>query len=122
MTTPEQEFDQLLQELREAENKLYGKYKMGNQYTGSLIKLNTVAKVEACNGNWVWGEIDGYRFEAKVFKDTSGFGIDGGRISKLCIKKDEEEVVTYDRGWGKRPSAEHRKVYNKFINALDEEG
>lgn len=32
------------------------------------------------------------------------FGIDGGRISKLSLKQNDEFVANYDRGWDKRPA------------------
>lgn len=41
----------------------------------------------------------------KHFDDPSQFGINGGRISKLCIKVDGIERVGYDRGWYNRPDA-----------------
>ena len=41
----------------------------------------------------------GYRYWVKHFDEGSRFGIDGGRISKLMIKRDGEIVCNYDRGW-----------------------
>ena len=57
-------------------------------------------------GNWVEGEVDGYRFQAKVFDEGSEYGINGGRISKLWMAKILEPwmttggaIIEYDRGW-----------------------
>ena len=35
----------------------------------------------------------------KHYEEGSLFGIDGGRISKLMIKRGGEIVCNYDRGW-----------------------
>ena len=39
-----------------------------------------------------------YDYAAKVYESGSIFGIDGGRISKLEIKKNGKWVFNYDRG------------------------
>ena len=46
-----------------------------------------------------------YEFEAKVYGLPSKNGIDGGRISKLCVKDPTtgKEVIGYDRGWYRPP-------------------
>jgi hypothetical protein len=93
-------------------------FKHGNEYAGNLDALNEVASIEGVKDNWVWGSIDDYTFEAKIFATGSGFGIDGGRISKLCVKKDGKYVVNYDRGWDVHPVEGHKKAYNKIIKAL----
>ena len=41
----------------------------------------------------------GYRYWVKYYEEGSQFGIDGGRISKLMIKRSGEIVCNYDRGW-----------------------
>ena len=42
-----------------------------------------------------------YGYSAKVYDLGSGYGIDGGRISKLYVFEDgtDREIVTYDREW-----------------------
>lgn len=52
--------------------------------------------------------INGYWVQAKVYEVGSHFGINDGRISKLCICKGERYdsnkiAVNYDRGWDIRP-------------------
>lgn len=39
------------------------------------------------------------RYWVKHYEEGSQFGIDGGRISKLMIKRGGEIVCNYDRGW-----------------------
>ena len=47
---------------------------------------------------WTQGTIDGYAYWVKHYEEGSQFGIDGGRISKLTIRKDGTELYNYDRG------------------------
>lgn len=51
--------------------------------------------VKETHGNWKIGTIDGIKFQANVYYEDSGFGIDGGNISKLWIKG----ICNYDREW-----------------------
>lgn len=78
--------------------------------------------------NWVMGEHeDGYSFQALLFDIGGGLGIDGGRVSKLMIKKAGTEgwspwtaVVNYDREWDVRPKTpEVRKVYKDVLEFLE---
>ena len=47
---------------------------------------------------WTQGTIDGYAYWVKHYEEGSQFGINGGRISKLTIRKDGTELYNYDRG------------------------
>lgn len=44
-----------------------------------------------------------YRYWVKHFDEGTHWGIDGGRISKLMIKRSGETVCNYDRGWDIKP-------------------
>lgn len=45
-----------------------------------------------------------YNFDAKVYDRGSKFGIKGGRISKLTIRRSGVGLVAnYDRGWDVKP-------------------
>jgi hypothetical protein len=84
----------------------------------------SVTKDERKISGWVIGEATGgYKFEAKVFDAGSLYGIDGGRVSKLGVRKDNKIVVNYDRGWDVPPQTpEVKAVYRRIIaamNALD---
>ena len=48
---------------------------------------------------WTQGTIDGYAYWVKHYEEGSQFGINGGRISKLTIRKDGTELYNYDRGF-----------------------
>ena len=41
---------------------------------------------------------DIFHYWMKVYDTGSRFGIDGGRISKLMLKRNDEIVYNYDRG------------------------
>jgi hypothetical protein len=40
----------------------------------------------------------------KVYEEGSQFGIDGGKVSKLMLKRNGEIVCNYDRGWDIKPA------------------
>ena len=65
---------------------------------------------------WKFGRINGYDYEAKVYDLGSEYGINGGRISKLFVKKDGRIVMNYDRGWDIRPTTrEAREVLEQIL-------
>jgi hypothetical protein len=80
---------------------------------------------ESVDGNsyWTSGKITtmpGYTFTAKVYDEPSSHGIEGGKISKLQIKKDGKQVVNYDRGWDERPKTpEQKEALHRIRNGLD---
>ena len=47
-----------------------------------------------------------YKFQAKVYKVDSKYGIDGGKISKLWISCEDMVVASYERGWDVKPTSE----------------
>lgn len=73
---------------------------------------------------WIHGNITtmpGYSFVAKVDDTPSKFGIANGKISKLQIEKDGQQVVNYDRGWNKPPrTAEHREAVHRIRKGFDD--
>ncbi len=59
-------------------------------------------------GRWYVGRVGPYRFEALVFAEPSQYGIDGSRVSKLCLldrprKQGGRELAAYERQWELRP-------------------
>ncbi len=57
--------------------------------------------ISSVDDNWVTGIFKGKTFEAKVFSAPSRFGINNGRVSKLCIIKAgkwDDMIFSYDRG------------------------
>lgn len=61
------------------------------------------------NGGSMWREgsikigEDIFRYWIKQYGGGSVYGIEGGRISKLMIKRNGEIVCNYDRGWDIKP-------------------
>lgn len=47
------------------------------------------------------------QYWVKAYDEGSEYGIDGGRISKLSIKINNEWVVNYERGWDIKPDKEN---------------
>ena len=43
------------------------------------------------------------RYWVKYSEEGSEFGIDGGRISKLMIRRGDETIASYERGWDVEP-------------------
>lgn len=64
-----------------------------------------------------------YRYEVKHFAVGSQFGIQGGRVSKLWIRREYDNkpprvVCNYDRGWDIKPrmySPATMAVYNALL-------
>lgn len=50
------------------------------------------------------------RYFVKHFDEPSEWGIEGGRISKLCLKAGDRDIASYDRGWDVRPESEEAQV------------
>ena len=69
---------------------------------------------------WSKGEIkiEGIRVQywVKHYEEGSKFGIDGGRISKLECRVNDETILNYDRGWDMEPETEiSRRAYAVLI-------
>ncbi len=45
-----------------------------------------------------------FHYWMKVYETGSEWGIDGGRVSKLMLKRNGEVVANYDRGWAVEPT------------------
>ena len=45
-----------------------------------------------------------FRYWMKVYGEPSPFGIDGGKISKLRLTREDITVCNYDRGWDIQPA------------------
>jgi hypothetical protein len=55
-----------------------------------------------------------YKYWVKYYGEPSEtFGIDGGKVSKLTIRKvgESRDVVNYDRDWDIEPADEVKAVY-----------
>lgn len=51
-----------------------------------------------------------YHYWIKVYEEGSQYGIEGGKISKLMLKRDGKIVCNYDRGWDMRPADEETQL------------
>ena len=69
---------------------------------------------------WVSGTIGDFHFCAKVYGAPSNYGINGGCVSKLGIKKGKRPVVNYQRGWDIQPgSDEVREIFRAVLEYLE---
>ena len=70
---------------------------------------------------WMLGTIEGgYEWQAKVYEKPSEFGINGGRVSKLLGLGWQPALISYDRGWDKRPETQDAKVvFETLLNYLE---
>ena len=46
----------------------------------------------------------------KAYEEGSEWGINGGKISKLMIKINDETVCNYDRGWDIHPTCKEAEL------------
>lgn len=83
---------------------------------------------------WVSGKVGTgtYQFFAKVYDEPSEKGIDGGRISKLTIKRGNVDIedypedhwsnviVNFDRGWDIKPqSSVEMEIFHAILDELE---
>lgn len=54
----------------------------------------------------------------KAYTRKSEYGINGGRISKLRIKIDNEVVADYDRGWNTKPDENNETIMVAYYICL----
>lgn len=66
---------------------------------------------------WSNGTIDGYDYWIKHYEEGSVYGIDGGRVSKLTIRKhgEDKDLCNFDRGWDTEPADEVKTIYDQLI-------
>ena len=78
-----------------------------------LFKIKVKEKAPA-DPHWQEGALrvydDNYHYWVKVYETGSKYGIDGGRVSKLTIKRGGETVANYDRGWDIEPEDEPTRL------------
>ena len=56
-----------------------------------------------------------YHYWIKVYEEGSVFGIEGGRICKLTIKREGKTVCRYDRGWDLEPVDEPTQLAYEIL-------
>lgn len=56
-----------------------------------------------------------YHYWIIVYEEGSRFGIEGGKISKLMIKREGKIVCNYDRGWDVKPADEETQLAYEII-------
>ena len=59
------------------------------------------------------GEV--FHYWMKRYENGSKWGIEGGRISKLMLKRDNKIVCNYDRGWDIEPADENTRLATELL-------
>lgn len=84
------------------------------------FKIRIKASRAASNG-WIEGvlrvESGSYHYWMKIYDAGSQYGIDGGRVSKLMLKRRGEIVCNYDRGWDTEPVDEETELAKEILLA-----
>ena len=79
-------------------------------------RLNCINAVVITQKTVMWKEgsikVNGevFHYWMKQYDKGSEWGIDGGRISKLMLKRDGKIVCNYDRGWDIEPADENTQL------------
>ena len=85
------------------------------------MKIIITENVNTQFGNVVSGKImeNGMQlaeFSLKKFDEGSKYGIAGGRISKLFIKDNQNNILAcYDRGWDVKPGIKAKEIFEKIL-------
>ena len=58
---------------------------------------------------------DIFHYWVKQYEKPSQFGIEGGRVSKLMLKRKGQIVCNYDRGWDIRPVDENAETALRIL-------
>ena len=93
-------------------SQAYSAYRISHEEWTDLRKLMLAKRAEF---GFAWGKSI-FHYWMKVYEIGSEFGIDGGRISKLTMKRKDEYVVNYDRGWDIKPvDADTQRAYEILL-------
>lgn len=72
---------------------------------------------------WKEGSIkvngESFYYWMKQYDEGSKWGINGGSISKLMLKRNGEIVCNYDRGWDIEPADENTRIATEHLIRSD---
>jgi len=84
---------------------------------GSEIPYITVKRKTS---EWLEGRIDEFKYYAKLYDTGSKYGINKGRVSKLTVVGLSGDIISFDRGWEKKPHTdEERKILKALLKYLE---
>ena len=87
--------------------------------SGHLTFKIKVKETRPAGSNWQEGTIRVhdriYHYWVKQYPESSKYGIGGGRVSKLMLKRKDEIVCNYDRGWDVKPIDEDTELAKDII-------
>lgn len=86
----------------------------------------TIDKDTRKRDGWVRGKVGNRLFQAKVFDEGSIYGINNGRISKLCLTvanakkvRGDNLAFNYDRDESHNVDAEVQNEFNRLLKVLE---
>ena len=89
-----------------------------------IVKISDTPSAWGNGGDWkkIIPEDERGELNADIlrFDEPSKWGIDGGRISKLCITNQKGDwLANYDRTWNIKPAAEIKDFYDEIIKQFN---
>ena len=105
-------------------------FKAGNAYTGDVSAMKELCDTfKILDHNWIEGTCGSFKFQSKVFSETSTHGIKNGRISKLSVHDKNQEqwgfegcFINYDRGWDIYPKNDEALAFlNQLLEAVGDD-
>jgi hypothetical protein len=107
---------------------------MGSSIGKSKDKGGILITITRRKDGWVSGTyevigcFDKCKYEAKVYDSGSKYGINGGRVSKMCVWREKKkagniqktELLNYDRGWDIQANSEdEKKMFSVVLSFLE---
>jgi len=59
---------------------------------------------------WTHGKINGCEYWVKHYSEPSVYGINEGKVSKLSVKRNDREIISYERGWDLEPQTDEDRA------------
>ena len=89
-------------------------------YSKECYSMSKNIECKNVGNNWFCGDYNDKEFTALLFEEPSKYGIEGGKVSKLCIKDGSGDwLVNYDRGWDVEPTESVIDDYKDVLNYLE---
>lgn len=80
-----------------------------------------VVLISRCDGKWIQGSFQDYKFSASVYGSSSSFGLHESTVSQLTISQNNKRLYQFDRGdWQlfSKPSACDIHAFNRIYEYI----
>ena len=68
--------------------------------------------------NWVSFTYKDCTVNIKAYDEPSSYGINGSGVSKMRVTRDDETILSFDRGWYVKPSGADKATALKLISVF----